>query len=92
MKPVKESVFDAQAFLDSTGVARKIVEYQKNATIFTQGNASRYVMYIQKSRVKLSVVNEVGKEAVIAMLGPGDVFRDGDYRRIQSQLCSHSLV
>ena len=92
MKTANESVFDAQAFLDSTGIARKIVEYQKNATIFTQGNASRYVMYIQKSRVKLSVVNEVGKEAVIAMLGPGDVFRDGDYRRIQSQLCSHSLV
>ena len=77
MKPVKESVFEAQAFLDSTGVARKIVEYQKNATIFTQGNVSKHVMYIQKGRVKLSVVNELGKEAVIAMLGPGDFFGEG---------------
>ena len=77
MKTAKESVFDAQAFLDSTGVARKIVEYQKNGTIFTQGDASKYVMYIQKGRVKLSVVNEVGKEAVIAMLGPGDFFGEG---------------
>jgi CRP-like cAMP-binding protein len=77
MKTAKESVFDAQAFLDSTGVARKIVEHQKNGTIFTQGDASKYVMYIQKGRVKLSVVNEVGKEAVVAMLGPGDFFGEG---------------
>jgi len=77
VKTAKESVFDAQAFLDSTGVARKIVEHQKNGTIFTQGDASKYVMYIQKGRVKLSVVNEVGKEAVVAMLGPGDFFGEG---------------
>ena len=77
MKTAKESVFDAQAFLDSTGIARKIVEHQKNGTIFTQGDASKYVMYIQKGHVKLSVVNEVGKEAVVAMLGPGDFFGEG---------------
>ena len=77
MKTAKESVFDAHAFLDSTGVARKIVDHQKNGTIFTQGDASKYVMYIQKGRVKLSVVNEVGKEAVVAMLGPGDFFGEG---------------
>jgi CRP-like cAMP-binding protein len=77
MKTAKESVFDAQAFLDSTGIARKIVEHQKNGTIFTQGDASKYVMYIQKGRVKLSVVNKVGKEAVVAMLGPGDFFGEG---------------
>jgi hypothetical protein len=45
MKTAQESVFDAQAFLDSTGVARKIVEHQKNGTIFTQGDASKYVMW-----------------------------------------------
>jgi CRP/FNR family transcriptional regulator, cyclic AMP receptor protein len=77
MKTTKESVFDAQAFLDSTGVARKIVEHRKNGTIFTQGDVSKYVMYIQKGHVKLSVVNEVGKEAVVAMLGPGDFFGEG---------------
>ena len=77
MKPAKELIFDAQAFLDSTGAARKIVEYQKNATVFSQGDASKYVMYIQKGGVKLSVVNEVGKEAVVAMLGPGDFFGEG---------------
>jgi CRP-like cAMP-binding protein len=77
MKKAQKSFFDAQAFLDSAGVARKIVEHQKNETIFTQGNVSKYVMYIQKGRVKLSVVNEVGKEAVVAMLGPGDFFGEG---------------
>jgi CRP/FNR family cyclic AMP-dependent transcriptional regulator len=77
MKRTKTSVFDAQAFLDSTGTARKVVEFQRNATIFTQGDLSKYVMYIQKGGVKLSVVNAVGKEAVVAMLGPGDFFGEG---------------
>jgi CRP/FNR family transcriptional regulator, cyclic AMP receptor protein len=77
MKPTKTFVFDAQAFLDSTGTARKVVEYQRKATIFAQGNSSKHVMYIQKGGVKLSVVNEVGREAVVAMLGPGDFFGEG---------------
>jgi CRP/FNR family cyclic AMP-dependent transcriptional regulator len=77
MKPAKEFIFDAHTFLDSAGAARNVVEYQKNATIFSQGDASKYVMYIQKGGVKLSVVNEVGKEAVVAMLGSGDFFGEG---------------
>ena len=71
MKQKKKTVFDAQAFLDTAGVARKIVEFQRNTTIFTQGDPSNHVMYIQIGTVKLSVVNEVGKEAVVAMLGQG---------------------
>jgi CRP-like cAMP-binding protein len=77
MKQTKTSTFDDQAFLDSAGVARKVVEFQRNATIFTQGDSSNHVMYIQIGNVKLSVVNEVGKEAVVAMLGPGDFFGEG---------------
>jgi CRP/FNR family transcriptional regulator, cyclic AMP receptor protein len=77
MKLTKTSVFDAQAFLDSTGAARKVVEFEKNATVFAQGDTSDHVMYIQKGGVKLSVVNEVGKEAVVAMLGAGDFFGEG---------------
>jgi CRP-like cAMP-binding protein len=77
MKPAKRSVFDAQAFLDSTDAARKVVEFQKNETIFAQGDSSDHVMYIQKGGVKLSVVNEVGREAIVAMLGPGDFFGEG---------------
>jgi len=77
MNKIKTSVFNAQAFLDSTGIARKVVTYQKKATISAQGDSSKHVMYIQEGSVKLSVVNEVGKEAVVAMLGPGDFFGEG---------------
>jgi CRP/FNR family cyclic AMP-dependent transcriptional regulator len=69
--------FDAQAFLDSTGVARKVVEYRRSEKIYSQGDPARGVKYIQKGGVKLSVVNEVGKEAVVAILGAGDFFGEG---------------
>ena len=74
---VKQVAFDAQAFLDSTGVARKVVDFPKRATVFAQGDAARHVMYIQQGAVKLSVVNETGKEAVVAVLKPGDFFGEG---------------
>ena len=69
--------FDAQAFLDSAGVARKIVEFKKKETIFTQGDACGSVMYLQRGGVKLSVVSKTGKEAVVAVLGPGDFLGEG---------------
>ena len=69
--------FDAQAFLDSAGVARKIVEYRRSQKIYAQGDPATSVMYIQTGGVKLSVVNEVGKEAVVGILGPGDFFGEG---------------
>jgi CRP/FNR family cyclic AMP-dependent transcriptional regulator len=77
MKKTQTLAFDAESFLASAGAARKIVEYQGKTTIFAQGDSSKHVMYIQKGSVKLSVVNEVGKEAVVAMLGPGDFFGEG---------------
>jgi CRP/FNR family transcriptional regulator, cyclic AMP receptor protein len=73
----KNPAFNAQAFLDSAGLARKIVEYQKSEKIYSQGESTNDVLYIQKGGIKLSVVNEVGKEAVVAMLGPGDFFGEG---------------
>jgi CRP-like cAMP-binding protein len=69
--------FDAQAFLDSAGVSRKIVAYPKHKVIFAQGDPAEAVMYIQLGRVKLTVVNGAGKEAVVAVLGPGDFFGEG---------------
>src|SRR6202166_4230992 len=76
-KNVKVPIFDAQAFLDSAGVARRIVEYRKSQKIYSQGEPAKNVLYIQKGGIKLSVVNEVGKEAVVAILGPGDFFGEG---------------
>src|ERR1700674_3970399 len=77
LKNTKVPVFDAQAFLDSAGVARKVVEYRRSQKIYSQGDPATSVIYIQKGGVKLSVVNEVGKEAVLAILGPGDFFGEG---------------
>jgi CRP/FNR family cyclic AMP-dependent transcriptional regulator len=81
MKPwtkLKEKpAFDAQAFLDSAGVARKVKEFKKKAAIFSQGDPAKNVLYIQDGGVRLSVVNETGKEAVVAILGPGDFFGEG---------------
>jgi CRP/FNR family cyclic AMP-dependent transcriptional regulator len=68
LKTKKKIAFNAQLFLDSAGVARKVVEIPIKATIFVQGDPAKSVMYIQKGRVKLSVVNESGKEAVVAVL------------------------
>jgi CRP/FNR family cyclic AMP-dependent transcriptional regulator len=73
----KHPAFDAQAFLDSAGVARRIVEYQRSEKIYSQGEPTQNVMYIQKGGVRLTVVNEVGKEAVVAVLGPRDFFGEG---------------
>jgi len=72
-----ESRFDAQAFLDSAGVARKVKELQKGELLYSQGDAAKSVLYVQQGGVKLTVVNEVGKEAVVAILGPGDFFGEG---------------
>ena len=69
--------FNAQAFLDSAGLSKTIVEYRRNEVVFTQGDASDSVMYIQKGGVKLSVLSKTGKEAVVAMLGPSDFFGEG---------------
>ena len=69
--------FDPQEFLDSTGVARRIVEFPRNATLYSQGDTADTVMYIQQGGVKLSVVSSVGKEAIVAMMGPGEFFGEG---------------
>ena len=76
-KSGKIAMFDAQAFLDSAGVARKIVEFAKKDTVFSQGNPSTSVFYIQRGGVKLSIVSKTGKEAVVAILGPGDFLGEG---------------
>ena len=58
-------------------MARKVTEFKKKETIFSQGDPCRNVFYIQKGGVRLSVVNESGKEAVVAVLGPGDFVGEG---------------
>jgi CRP-like cAMP-binding protein len=76
-KPRAKHAFDAQAFLDSAGVARKVKEFKRAEVVYAQGAVAESVMYLQSGGVKLTVVNEVGKEAVVAILGPGDFFGEG---------------
>jgi CRP/FNR family cyclic AMP-dependent transcriptional regulator len=73
----KNGEFNAQAFLDTAGIARKVMEYRRGESVYSQGEAAGTVMYIQKGGVKLSVVNGSGKEAVVAMFGPTDFFGEG---------------
>jgi CRP/FNR family cyclic AMP-dependent transcriptional regulator len=73
----KKHIFNAQAYLASVGVARKVVEYRGSQRIYSQGDPATDVLYIKEGGVKLSVVNPFGKEAVVAILGPGDFLGEG---------------
>jgi CRP/FNR family cyclic AMP-dependent transcriptional regulator len=73
----KSPAFNVLTFLDSTGLGRSISVLKRNDTIFRQGESAKEVFYIQKGSVKLIVVNESGREAVMAVLGAGDFFGEG---------------
>ena len=77
LKADGKNAFNAQDFLDSAGVARMVTEFRKKQNIYSQGDPGQNVLYIQKGAVRLSVVNETGREAVVAVLGPGDFFGEG---------------
>ncbi len=64
-------------FLDSAGLGRKVAKFGAKETVFAQGDPAKNVIYIQEGRLKLSVVNETGKEAVVAILKPGDFVGEG---------------
>jgi CRP-like cAMP-binding protein len=66
-----------QLFLDSAGLGRKIETFRGKQTVFAQGDPAKHVMYIQEGGVKLTVINEAGKEAVIGILGAGDFLGEG---------------
>ncbi|HMD35120.1 MAG TPA: cyclic nucleotide-binding domain-containing protein, partial [Vicinamibacterales bacterium] len=69
--------FDVEAYLESTGPARQTVKYRRGEVVFSQGDPAGDVRYIQTGAIKLAVLSRNGKEAVVAMLGPGDFFGEG---------------
>jgi len=71
-KPKKGRIFDPQVFLETVGLKRSITQCPPNHKIFSQGDPSDAVFYIQKGRVKLTTLSKHGKEAVIAILGARD--------------------
>jgi len=74
---LRNSAFELQLFLDSAGVARKVRELKRAEVVYSQGDPAKNVIYVKAGGVKLTVVSEVGKEAVVAILGPGDFFGEG---------------
>ncbi|MEQ1868903.1 MAG: Crp/Fnr family transcriptional regulator [Vicinamibacterales bacterium] len=69
--------FDAERFLHSAGVSRRVLAYEPGQTIFTQGERCSNVLFIQHGTVKISVLSKSGKEAVVALLGADDFFGEG---------------
>jgi CRP/FNR family cyclic AMP-dependent transcriptional regulator len=84
--------FDVQGFLDSTGVAKTVVRYSRGDTVFSQGQPCDHIMYIQSGGIKLSVLSKSGREAVVAMLGPGDFFGEGALAGQRFRMGSASAV
>jgi CRP/FNR family transcriptional regulator, cyclic AMP receptor protein len=68
----QDHAFDVKSFLDSTGLGKRIAKFRPKETVFAQGDHAKAIMYIQRGAVRLSVVSKSGKEAVVALLGPGD--------------------
>jgi CRP/FNR family cyclic AMP-dependent transcriptional regulator len=73
----KARLFAPETFLTHAGLGRTLLQYRKNKAIFTQGEPSDAVFYIQEGRAKLTVVSTRGKEATIALLGEGDFLGEG---------------
>jgi CRP/FNR family transcriptional regulator, cyclic AMP receptor protein len=75
-KPAK-AAFDAKEFLEKLGAGKSILELEKNENVFTQGDVADTVFYIQKGKIKLTVISKQDKEAVVGILGPGQFFGEG---------------
>jgi CRP-like cAMP-binding protein len=72
-----KDVFNQKHFLARVGAGKQILEFHKNQHVFEQGDVADTVFYIQKGKVKLTVLSEHGKEAVVAILEPGQFFGEG---------------
>ncbi|HZD30399.1 MAG TPA: Crp/Fnr family transcriptional regulator [Candidatus Angelobacter sp.] len=77
MVPRKVKLFDPKVFLAETGLGRTILQFPPRGAIYAQGELADTVFYIQKGRVKLTVVSKQGKEATVGLLSPGDFFGEG---------------
>jgi CRP/FNR family cyclic AMP-dependent transcriptional regulator len=75
-KPAKDS-FDTLGFLAKVGTGKTIQKFRKNENVFAQGDVADTVFYVQSGKVKLTVLSEQGKEAVVAILEPGQFFGVG---------------
>jgi CRP-like cAMP-binding protein len=72
--------FDPRTFLAQAGLGRTVVDLKKKQIVFSQGDAAESIFYIQRGKIKLTVISKSGKEATIALLGEGEFFRGGMHR------------
>jgi CRP/FNR family transcriptional regulator, cyclic AMP receptor protein len=84
--------FDPKKFLSTIDGGRKIATFPKKQTIFIQGDSSDAAFYIQKGKVKLTVVSEIGKEAAIGILNEGDFFGEGCLTGQPLRMCSATAM
>ena len=77
MKKRRKAAFDPKLFLARVGDGKTISKYQKDQIVFSQGDVADAVFYIQKGKIKLTVISERGKEAVVGILEPGHFFGEG---------------
>ena len=84
MQSQKITHFDPEAFLSQSGIGRRMLDIEKKHNIFSQGDRADAVFYIQKGRVKLTVVSGRGKEATLALLGAGDFIGEDCIASVQS--------
>src|ERR1700748_1914407 len=77
MSKAAKSLFNPKLFLAKVGEGTTILNFEKNAVVFSQGDAADTVFYIQKGRIKVLVVSEQGKEAVVGIMEPGQFFGEG---------------
>jgi CRP/FNR family cyclic AMP-dependent transcriptional regulator len=86
------SKFDSKTFLSTINGGRKIATFPKKQTIFAQGDSADAVFYVQKGKVKLAVVSQIGKEATIGILNEGDFFGEGCLTGQPLRLCSATAM
>jgi CRP/FNR family cyclic AMP-dependent transcriptional regulator len=86
------SKFDPETFLSTMDGGRKILDFAKKQMIFAQGDSSDAVFYIQKGKVKLTVVSKIGKEATIGILNEGAFFGEGCLTGQALRLCSATAL
>ena len=72
-----QAIFDPKEFLAKVGEGKTILEFRKDEVVFAQGDVADTVFYIQKGRVKVVVISDQGKEAVVGILEPGQFFGEG---------------
>jgi CRP/FNR family cyclic AMP-dependent transcriptional regulator len=77
MPTKRKRSLDARAFLESAGLGKRVVTYRRKEVVFSQGDPCQHVMYVRSGAIQLSVLSNTGKQAIVAVLGPGEFLGEG---------------